>query len=282
MEIITSKLNENVKYLKGLNDKKNRKKFNSYYLEGIKVIDEAITLHMNGAINLEFIAYSYDILSNLNGGTSLLEKINQLKLKENNIKFLEVTKEIMNYITDTITSQGALVTVKIKTEDGASLIKNLVELNQSIVILDGVQDPGNIGTIIRTCKAFGIKDIVCLNTTADVYSPKVVRSTMGTILTMNILYINKEAETQFFKILKNNKIEILGTALENSKNITEFKFEKIKKYAFVLGNEANGMDQSTKNNCDYLLKIPISNEVESLNVSVANAIVLYEYFKKLN
>lgn len=258
IEVITSKSNEKAKFIRSLNDKKGRQKNGCFYLEGIKVVNEVI--ERRGAINLRFIAYSEEILINVNGGKEILKKI------QNKISF---SKDVFNTLTDTKTPQGILAVLEFTNE--------LEVLNdENILVLDKVQDLGNLGTIIRSADAFGIKQIICTSGTADVYSPKVLRSTMGSILREKITYIDN---LQKLEELKKYGFAIVGTTL-NEKSISIEKFDFSKKSIFVMGNEANGISKEIEKICDYFIKIPMTGNAESLNVGVATSIILYKQFKK--
>ncbi len=269
MDIITSKSNENVKFIKSLNDKKFRYNNRSFYLEGIKVIDEVLKL--DRAINIKFIAYSKDILENLNGGNEILIKIFEYS-KKTNLKILEFKKEIFEYMTDTITPQGILTVLEMPNYNINDLLK---ENSSNILILDKVQDSGNIGTIIRTADAFGVNLVLCTEGTTDIYSPKVLRSTMGSILRVKVLYI-KENYKEILENIRKSKIKIIGTSLNTNKYIKDIDFKG--KYAFIVGNEANGVSEEINNLCDEFIKIPMTNSAESLNVGIATGIILYEQF----
>lgn len=261
IEVITSKSNEKAKFIRSLNDKKGRQKNGCFYLEGIKVVNEVI--ERRGAINLRFIAYSEEILINVNGGKGILNKIKKI---QNKISF---SKDVFNTLTDTKTPQGILAVLEFTNE--------LEVLNdENILVLDKVQDLGNLGTIIRSADAFGIKQIICTSGTADVYSPKVLRSTMGSILREKITYIDN---LQKVEELKKYGFAIVGTTL-NEKSISIEKFDFSKKSIFVMGNEANGISKEIEKICDYFIKIPMTGNAESLNVGVATSIILYKQFKK--
>lgn len=256
--MINSKSNEKVKFIKSLNEKKFREKENAFYIEGVKVVLETLE---NKAIDIMFIAYSQEILSNINGGSNLLDKIQQLPPT----KLLHVDSQILKYITDTMTPQGVVAVIHIPRA-------NICEIsNNNILILDKIQDAGNIGTIIRSCDAFNINTIICIKGTTDVYSPKVVRSTMGSILRLNIIYIDEDD----LERLKTN-FTLVSTTLDSTKYINELDFTK--KYAFILGNEANGIGTKIQNISDECVKIKMTNTAESLNVAVAAGIILYEQY----
>lgn len=265
MEIITSKSNEKVKFIKSLNEKKFRQKNMCFYLEGIKVVEEVLS--SKKAIDIMFIALSTEILKNVNGGALCLEKINLVK----DIPKYNIKKEIFESIVDTKTPQGILVVLKIKEISLSEVLKinNNLEKRNNMLLLDKVQDLGNVGTIIRTADAFGINTILCMEGTADVYSPKVVRSTMGSILRQNIVYLKYED----LYLLKQSGYSIVGTSLNSKKDISKLDFSK--KSIFVLGNEANGMSKEVESICNELVKIKMSGKAESLNVAIAAGIIMY-------
>ena len=178
MDTIISKSNEKVKYFKSLNDKKFRQKYNAFYLEGIKVVTEILE---NKAIDILFIAYSKEILQNLNGGKELLKKIDLYNDKN---KVIHLSQSVFEYIVDTTSPQGVFVVLKKQNIDIYNEIDNLAKSKnvvKDIILLDKVQDLGNLGTIIRSAVAFGIKLIIATSGTADFYSPKVIRSTKNSI-----------------------------------------------------------------------------------------------------
>lgn len=264
---ITSKSNEKVKYIKSLNERKFRQKYKAFYIEGVKVISELLDIYIEKAIDIEFIAYSSTILKNTNGAEELLKKIEKL----DKIEILEISEDIFNSITDTINSQGILCVLKIKETNLESFDKS-----KNILVLDKIQDAGNIGTIIRTASAFGICNILCTKGTTDVYSPKVVRSTMLSIVKSNIAYTDDIIGA--LKNLKKEGYNIIGTSLYNAEYINEKTF--LGKSVVILGNEANGVDKNILDICDKKIKIKIEENVESLNVSSAASILLYEQYKR--
>lgn len=263
MELIVSKSNDNVKFIRSLNEKKYRTKYNAFYLEGVKVTNEI--LDKNEAIDILFIAYSKSLLISTNGGQALLNRISSLK----NVKVLEFEENIFKYMTDTVNTQGILVVMKIPKYS----LEN--EENKNIILLDKVQDLGNIGTIIRSCNAFGVDTILCTSGTADVYSPKAVRATMGGILNVKIIYLDDIEKLNLFKKMG---YKIATTSLKTQNSIDSIDYNN--KYIFVMGNEANGVSKEILDISDFVVKIPMSEKIESLNVGVATSIILYEQYKK--
>lgn len=279
MEYITSKENEKVKYIKSLNEKKYRQKYGQYYLEGIKVVDEAIDMYTKKAIDIQFIAYSYDIVSKLNGGENLINKINDINIGNvSNIPFINFKKEIFEYMVDTVTTQGILVVIKKGNSINIDVATQITNKSKNILILDGLQDQGNLGTIIRAANAFEIENILCTYNTTDAYAPKVLRSTMGSIFKVKLTYLSKDNIKEEIEKLKSIGYTMVATSLNSKNSIENFDFEK--KYAFVIGNEANGISEIMQNLCDCDIKIPMSSQVDSLNAAVATGILLYKQFKK--
>lgn len=260
-ETITSRSNDKARFIRSLNGKKARILSKCFYLEGIKVVNEVI--EKKGAINLKFIAYSEELLLRANGGKQILNKI---RMKEYAVSF---SKYVFESLTDTKTPQGILAVLEYSNDFN-------ITMEDNILVLDRVQDQGNLGTIIRSADAFGIHQIICTQGTADVYSPKVLRSTMGSILREKIIYVD---DIKKIERLKNKGFNIVGTTL-NDKSMSIEKFDFLKKSVFVIGNEANGISKDIENICDYFIKIPMTGSTESLNVAVATSIILYKQFKK--
>ena len=139
------------------------------------------------------------------------------------------------------------------------------------MILDDIQDPGNMGTILRTADSLNMKQIIVSKDCADAYNPKVVRSTMGAIFRINIIESDNLVKT--IKEMKKHKIKVMATSLETSKSMYDISYEKT---AIVIGNEANGVEKEILELADEKIKIPMPGKTESLNASVATAVILYE------
>ena len=152
-----------------------------------------------------------------------------------------------------------------------------------ILALDGVQDPGNMGTIIRTCDWFGVHDIICSRDTADCYNPKVVQATMGALARVRVHYVDLPAMLEEFKI-KDSKLKIYGTLLDG-KDLYEAFESRVEsqepKEIIVMGNEGNGISEAVRKIVTHPIRIPSypknAETSESLNVSIATAIVLAEF-----
>lgn len=268
MEIIASKSNEKVKYIKSLNDKKFRQRYKAFYLEGIKVVMEVI--EMKEAINIEFIAYSKSMLSKVKNSNTVLDFLEN----EGEIKKYEFEESVFKTMVDTVTPQGILIVVKIPDLDIQDMYKRI---KGNVLIIDRVQDSGNLGTIIRTCDAFNVRDIICTTGTADAFSNKVTRSTMGSILRANIVYLKEDKLLEFMDKLVAKDYKIISTSLKSKKSIEEIDMSG--NLAIVVGNESCGVSKNILDKSTVLAKIPMSGTAESLNVAVATGILLYNQYK---
>ncbi len=240
--LYTSIENKRIKEIKKLNNKKYRKETGLFIIESEHLIKEA---YKNGYLKELF----------------LLENT-EYKL---NIETNYVTEKVMKYITelDTIPNMVGICN-KIKEK----------ELGNKILVLDGIQDPGNLGTIIRSAVAFHTDTIVLGNNTVDLYNTKVLRASEGMIFNINII---EKKLTEFIPKLKDMKFQIVGTKVTNGKDIKEL--EKNKKICIIMGNEGNGISNEILNLCDDYIYIKMNNNCESLNVGVATSIILYEMDK---
>ena len=151
--------------------------------------------------------------------------------------------------------------------------KKELEIGNRIIILDGIQDPGNLGTIIRSAAAFNVSTIILSENTVDLYNPKVLRATQGMFNHINIISMDaKEAINE----IKNRNIPVYGTNVEYGSDVRELDSTSKSKYALIMGNEGNGVRQDIAKMCDKNLYINMNSNVESLNVAIATSILLYE------
>ena len=247
--VITSKDNNLVKEIKKLKEKKYRKE--KFIVEGIKIVKEAI--EENASIDLIVMSESFD------------ENIDRI----DKYKKIIVTDKIFKELSDVCMPQGILAVIN------KNINKEIDFNSEYIMFLDGLQDPGNIGTIIRTLDSANIKQLLVTKDTVDAYSPKVVRSTMGAIFRVNIIEIEDCLKT--FKDLKESGFEIVTTSLDAKNSIYDISYNK---KVVVIGNEANGVRKEVKESSDYLVKIPMLGKAESLNASVAASIMIYEYIRE--
>lgn len=258
-EVLKSPDNKKIKELQQLTKKKNRYAQEAYMIEGIRFVESALEKE----VVLKDVFFSSDLRENARG-TQLIEAV-----MKRDIRYHEVSSKLFNSISDTVNSQGILAIAPMPKNTTES-DENLVFSNLSIV-LDRVQDPGNLGTIIRTADAAGIKDIVLVKGTTDPYSTKVLRSTMGSIFDVKLHFMETE---EVIEVMKTQGIRLTVTSLE----ATNFHYELsvADPLALVIGNEGNGVSDAFSEAADELIKIPMYGGAESLNASVAAGIVMYD------
>lgn len=255
--IITSPSNNLVKLIKSLKIKKNRMKSELFIIEGVRFVSFAL----ENNIPLVEICYSKDLLKT-SGGEELLN------LAEGNFKVTEIEKKIFDEITDTQNTQGVIGLVKLEQKE--------FDLESSkgkfMLILDRIQDPGNLGTIIRTADAAGVDMVVMTKGTVDPYNEKVLRSTMGSIFTVPLYHIEDTA--QFLNEIKADGFKIISSYLQTEDRYDEISYDG--SIAVVIGNEANGVSDEIIALSDEYAKIPIYGSAESLNASIAAAVIMYQ------
>lgn len=172
-----------------------------------------------------------------------------------------VTETVMRKLTNLKTLPNVVAVVKKKEEK---------TIKGNVILLDGVQDPGNVGTIIRSAAAFNIDSIVFGNGTVDVYNEKVLRASEGMVNNINII---KKDLVDVIMELKVNGYEIIGTKVDGG---TDIKNIKSKKFALLVGNEGNGVSKELLDLCDVFAYIKMNDSCESLNVGVATSIIIHE------
>lgn len=258
MQVITSKDNEVVKSIKKLKEKKFRDEKNQFIVEGIKLVAEAI----EEKTDIDSVVVCEDCVNDGSIDKKLLYEIARYKC-------IYVTEKIFDTLTDVSNPQGIMAVINRK-------INNLdIDYSQDIiVVLDGIQDPGNLGTILRTVDAAGLNQIILSKETADSFNPKVVRSTMGGIFRVNIIKSDNLANT--LKEAKKQGFEVVVTSLDTDKSMYDVSYNK---KVIVIGNEANGVSKEVQDLADYKVKIPMFGKAESLNASVAAGIMIYEYVR---
>ena len=259
MQSISSKENELIKHIKKLKDKKERDSSNEYVIEGIKLIQEAVQEN----VNIKQIIVCDDCDKTESIPKDLMYEIAKYDC-------VYVTKKIFKYISEVQEPQGILAIIEKNNSDKD------IDYNQDIIVaLDDVQDPGNLGTILRTVDSIGLTQILVSKGTADSYNPKVVRSTMGAIFRIKIIECEDLEKT--LKEIKKHKFKVVVTSLQTENTIYGIKYNK---KVIVIGNEANGVEQKIQQIADEKVKIPMLGKTESLNASVATGIVLYEYVRQ--
>lgn len=242
--LITSTNNEHIKELSKLKDKKHRDETNTFLIETKHLVLEAYRAGL----------------------------IKELILEQNEIFPIDVpttyvSKEVLKKISSLDTPSKVMAVVQKRPDNK--------DLGEKILILDKIQDPGNLGTIIRSAVAFNIDTIICSQDTVDLYNPKVVRASQGMMFHIQIL--TKNIET-FIKELKNKDYKIVGTKVTNGHDVRTSSIYS--HFALVIGNEGQGISKDIEDLCDEFLYIKMNGNCESLNASVAASILMYEINNK--
>ena len=259
MQVISSKENELIKHIKKLKDKKERDISNEYIIEGVKLIQEAIQ---------EKAKIKQIIICEECEKAEAIPK--EIMYEVARYECIYITKKLYNYLTEVKTPQGILAVIEKESNE-----KNIDYTQEIIVALDGIQDPGNLGTILRTVDSIGLTQILVSKDTADSFNPKVVRSTMGAIFRVKVIECEDLEKT--LKEIKKHKFEIVVTSLQTKNSIYDIDYNK---KVIVIGNEANGVQEKIQKLADKKVKIPMLGKTESLNASVATGIILYEYVRQ--
>ncbi len=262
MQTITSKDNELIKHIRKLKDKKYRDESNEYVVEGVKLVEEAVkeNAKIKQIIICEDTTRTYEIPTHI-------------MLEIAKYECISVSDKIFNIITQVTNPQGIMAIIEKNAQNAK------IDYTQDIiVVLDDVQDPGNLGTILRTVDSIGLNQIIVSKGTADAFNSKVVRSTMGAIFRIKIIEVENLA--QAIKEMRKHHFKLMVTSLQTKNSIYDIDFYK---KIIVIGNEANGVSKEIQDMADEKAKIPMLGRTESLNASVAAGVVMYEYVRqKLN
>lgn len=240
--LITSQNNDTIKELVKLRDKKYRDKMNSFFIEGIDLCNIA---YQQGLLREIYI---------LDGAKNIYDSV----------PYTYVSLDVMKKISDlgSVTDYFGICSKKVENDIG-----------NRILVLDDIQDPGNLGTIIRSAVAFNFDTIVISHGTVDLYNPKVVRSTKGMIFNVNIIVRDI---VPFLKEL--DEYIIYGTDVTDGVNVKNEKMPE--KIAIVIGNEGKGIGDEVRACCNKFIYIGMNNECESLNAGIAASILMYEVDNK--
>lgn len=238
--MIESLDNKKIKELRKLKDKKYRDKEKRYLVEGIHLVLEA---YKKGDL--------LEIILGENEDVDIL------------VPKVYVSNQILKSLSSLETPYKVIGVCKYPNED--------LELGDKLLILDGVQDPGNLGTIIRSSVAFNISTVVLGNNCVDLYNSKVIRACQGMNFHINII---RRDLKDFITNIKKEDYYILGTNVNDGSDLKSIS--NLSKYAIIMGNEGNGVSKEIQDMCDRNIYIKMNDKCESLNVAVATSIILYE------
>ena len=247
--MISSRDNNHIKLIRRLMDKaKYRREENRFIIEGIKPVEEALK---RGLVEEIYLAEGVSVPVDF----PVTDTVSGLLFKE---------------ISDTVTPQGILAVVRIPVYESGTIFQ---KDDCKIICLEDVRDPGNVGTIVRTAEGAGFDAIVFSKGCADVYQPKVVRATMGSVLRVPCLVCEDDFSGELDN-LRQDGFTVYGAYLGGAVDYREPSYGG--KSAVIIGNEANGLSDEAVSRCDELVMIPMKGELESLNAAVSAAILMYE------
>ena len=256
---VTGLQNPVVKAAAELKQKKYRTQNGLYLAEGLRTAEEAVAYK---AVETLFYVATDDERT-----MRLLEDA-----AAQNIKLVCVSENVMKKIADTDTPQGIIAVCKMRQPK----LENLLASGKMLLVLDRVGDPGNIGTMLRTADAAGIGGLVLLKGCADIYAPKTVRSSMGSLFHIPVL--SGVSEQEFVSAAKKAGYDLLVTCLDGADNL--YKADLSGRIAFVMGNEAGGVSETLLEKADKRVYIPMAGRAESLNVAMAAGIVMFEALRR--
>lgn len=232
-----------------------------FFIEGTRSVKQCV--ESKGKI--KYVVYSEELLNE--EGLSLIDNLKNTKLD-----IYSTTETLFKQISDTEAPQGILAVVEMKQTE----LESVFSTPNFIILLDRVQDPGNLGTIIRTADAFGANAIIVTSGCVDVYNPKTVRSTMGSIFQIPIVHIEDIKDA--ISVLKEKNIRVIASSLETDTYSFDMDFKT--DCALVIGNEGMGISSEVIALSDELVKIKMTGLAESLNAGIASGVLMYEVLRQ--
>ncbi|WP_223067590.1 TrmH family RNA methyltransferase [Paenibacillus caui] len=257
---IESLQNSRVKEWASLLEKKHRDKHRKFIVEGIHLVLEAL----KAKADLECVAYSLE--------RGIPPELAQAAASSLGVQWIGVSEAVIAKCTDTKTPQPVFAVVR---KTGASTEELLSRPNSLVVVLDGVQDPGNVGTIIRSADAVGADGVIIGRGCADVYGPKVIRSTMGSLFHLPIV---EGSLAELLPEAKSRGIRIAGTSLQSARVCYDYDFTG--PVWLLFGSEGGGLSRESMELLDDAIIIPMKGQAESLNVAMAASVLLYEALRQ--
>ncbi len=262
--MITSTSNQQVKNVIALQKKaKERRKQGCFAAEGLRMVTET-------PADLLMHVYVSESFLQEHGQDPVFVSF-QNTAAEANITVDEVTDSVMKAMSDTVTPQGLLAVIKMPQYSFDQVLGN-GEKTPHLLILEDIQDPGNMGTMFRTGEGAEVTGIIMTKNTVDVFSPKTIRSTMGAIFRVPFIITDNLQET--LRQVKENGVQLYAAHLAGIMDYDEADYTN--GCGFLIGNEGNGLRDQTAEAADIKIKIPMGGKLESLNAAMAAGILMYE------
>ena len=261
MKIISSKSNRYIKFIRQLRQRKEREKSGKFYIEGLRLIGEALRIDFP----LESILYSSDLLISDFGWKAIEDG------KKKGIDIIEVTRDVFQTFALKEGPQGIAAVGFQKWVN----IKAIHQPQGLWIALDNVQDPGNLGTIMRSLDGVGGKGLILLGNSTDVYHPTSVRSSTGAVFSLTI---GKESLREFYEWKPKDVVPFIGTVCGEATNYRIYNYPQ--NMILIMGSEQKGLSNELVKMCEGLVTIPMTGSVDSLNLACAASIVLFEIYAK--
>lgn len=261
---ITSGQNPLIKEARSLKNRKDREEKGLFFIEGVRIIEEALKENTD----LKYIIASDGFISA--GRNGRLPDM----LKNRGVNFIVVPDSLFRELSDTETPQGILAVVGIKKP----VLSAAVKPDGLYAILDSIRDPGNMGTIIRTADAAGFDGIVVTKGSVDVFNPKVLRSTMGSVFHVPIY--QSEDISDAISLFKSGGLKVYASHVDGTGSI--YEADMTVGTVIIIGSEAEGISGEAVLQADLLVRVPMPGRAESLNASVAAGIMMFEAVRQRN
>lgn len=256
---ITSVSNPIIKEVRSLYDKKGRQSTQALLLEGLRLVNEVA----ESGLTIRYFVVS----------DSFFERTESIFVRFPNIKIIQLPDELFARIGQTQTPQGLMAVMDLPDFNEREIVPKL----RRIIVLENLQDPGNLGTIIRTADACSFDAVLLSRDSVDPYNPKVIRSTMGSLFHLPVIIVDDIYET--LKTLQTKSIRIVAAHPRNA--VPCWQADLSDSVALVIGNEGSGITKKMLNLADLAVMIPMVGRAESLNASAAASILLYESMRQL-
>lgn len=252
--MIASTTNPQIKRIRSLlDDRKERRRERMFVLEGVRLVADAL-LHK---AELVLVVYSPEQLATTEAGQALLAQLRRLPFAH------EATPQAVAAAADTVHPQGVVAVARWPQLEPSGTGLTLV--------LDGIQDPGNLGTLLRSAEAVGVAQVLCARGTADLFSPKVVRAAMGAHVRLAA-----EQDLDWDTLAERLAWVDLVYAADSSASMPYYAADWRQSCALIIGNEAHGLSEDARALAKHLISIPMKGQAESLNAAVAGSIILFE------
>lgn len=258
--IITSTSNTHIKNIRKLREKKAREETGLFYVEGLRIVIEAFQQHAN----IDQLIYCPELLVSENGQQIVNEAI------QRGVEIIQASKDVFSSLALKDRPQGIAAVIQQKIFN----LEDIPSTGAGIwTALDSIADPGNLGTVMRTMDAVGGKGVILIDNCTDPYDPTTTRASMGALFSMKLVQTRSE---DFIRWKKEIGMPVVGTSDKATSEYREVIYPR--DMLLLMGSERQGMQENLSNICDQVVRIPMVGISDSLNLSIANAVVLYEIF----